>query len=456
LYACEREGVRACVLPGMIGYLVLLLTPGFSENEEAACASHGMATLAFDQDLPPAEAGGRWIPCTASIDNCLGRYYWQRAGGTPGETRITNGHTFAAKLCSHLESRTRSRNLLLLGDSISLQFYHLLGILLWRTALDTDLTADEASFKLWGHAAERNALPATTLSALIAQSVCNGSTILGFIRNDWLDAHRDYPAASAHKRSDHSFLCAHTWRQLDKTSVQVLNNFTYLCGNPASASIRSRLFHAKGSNWAQLVVTDGLSCGNQKEPCAGCRAKGDVRTLCDTVGHARDEFCTAAAAARDWQPSPGGIIQDEWTSPFGDPARCVPWADPTFLKPWGVVVANTGPHQVPIGQFNQAVCRAANLLSRHAANTGAVVAFRTTVPTFNSCHMNRNSPPFLTLAAAEAYNREHLHFNHGHFVRLYNHIAASHFQRLHLNVIDAYTPSIMRTDDREGMIKSEE
>uniref|UniRef100_A0A6T0DR23 Uncharacterized protein n=2 Tax=Chrysotila carterae TaxID=13221 RepID=A0A6T0DR23_CHRCT len=213
----------------------------------------------------------------------------------------------------------------------------------------------------------------------------------------------------------------------------------------------------ESAGWSQLVIRSSEACGrDDSRPCDGCAALGDVRSLCETVladTHTRRDFCaqvgTAAAQQHALQPKSRSLYTD-LIEPFGDPALCTPWADRTFLSPFQVILVNSGAHQVPVARYNEAMCQAARVLQVHARATEAIVAFRTTIPTFDNCHLRGKASPFASLAEAEMYIENHTYFNHGLWVKEFNNLAAHHFRRAGLHVLDAYSQSVLRTDDRSS------
>ena len=122
-----------------------------------------------------------------------------------------------------------------------------------------------------------------------------------------------------------------------------------------------------------------------------------------------------------------------------------------MLREFRVLNVNTGAHRVPSYAFRRKMQQLGNVIRRFlGGHGGRTVVFRTTVPGFSGCERTRHSPPFASLAEAEAYLAAHPFYEQHEFVPVVNRIATEEVERAGGRVLDVYPASILRRDDRAG------
>jgi len=182
------------------------------------CVAHGLAFfISASARITTQPREGSWVACQHE-DRCIGTFKWKA-----GDGRITT-IDYRGNFSRHMCNKLWGRNILLIGDSVSRQSFIALSQLLRMSGLDGPMQHAEAYRRLWPRSF--STVIRLVRDAFEVRAVCNSSATLVLVRNDWLDGHHSYPAASAHNKSDRSFLCATSWEQLDMRSRAILRNFT--------------------------------------------------------------------------------------------------------------------------------------------------------------------------------------------------------------------------------------
>ena len=323
-----------------------------------------------------------------------GRYAWSTSANS-------------TSLCEQL----KGRSLLLIGDSSTGQFWKLLG---------DQLRQDRRG------------------------RICGGSGSLAFSRSNWM---------ANQPRGELPFTLTHSHRKALRARTHLCgtpNNQSLECmGRPCDAADKSGPLQLRMCRVQVCSLQKRSTCGTVDSPCSGCdaRRRDGLQSLCSAVSD-RAEFC---ASTESPTTSPDEVLSKHprGTAEYatGGPEE---WMKEEWLRPFGVVVANTGLHYVPERMYHVHMRRAAAVLAEHARVTGAEIFFRTSVPGLGGCDAHRSSPPLHSVADAEAaYARQSFQLQ-ATFLPRWNRIATDVFVRAGARILDAYTPSILRLDARVG------
>lgn len=335
-------------------------------------------------------------------------------------------------LCSSLAPAS-----LIVGDSVSSQFYRALAALLDAQHFRRGMQDLKDGCKSAGCMAVRG-LPSHAQISV----ACNRTVWLAYIRNDWLDVAPSYPVPDGGL-----WHCARTANEFSPETRIALRKATHLCGAPNPGVLECNERPCTDAKVAPACASmceltrQNFSCGTPDEPCMGCNAAWAIPTLCDTVQD-RLQFCA----------STDGSTTPEASTHFHT-AHCTPWSSLSMLRPFRVIVLNAGAHRVPLDAYRHKLRQVGTVLRNYMeGNPGATAVFRTTVPGFSGCNETHGAKPLPSRAAAETYLREHPFFDQHEFVPLANRIAAAEVRKAGARVLDVYPTSILRLDDRAGTL----
>lgn len=236
----------------------------------------------------------------------------------------------------------------------------------------------------------------------------------------------------------------------DSVSHQHFDGLATLLRGQANASLRSSLWPTRTAS-AQLSAA--LSSLQLQSVCNGkailAFQRNDWLETSPSYGVRRsDTSITNAQGMKLWRCETGTERTEH--NIVNSTAACAPWAIRELLAPFRVIVTNSGAHHVPDEDYRTLMRLAATKLSAHATSTGAIALFRTTVPGFSNCSKYAAARPHATLQAAEDFLQAHPFHNQQAFVRGHNAISVEEFVANGLGVIDAYSPSVLRVDDRRA------
>lgn len=364
---------------------------------------------------------------------------------------------------------------LIVGDSVSSQFFRALIEMLGGTRHarpykgEIPIDCDDAGCNAM------RALPAYAQRARL----CDGNLWLAYIRNDWTDVALSYRVSDPTTGSGTSsaavagnlswWHCAQTVDELAPELRRAVRQTTHACGPPTPHTLSCQgvpcLNGAAISPTCAsicMLASYGVSCGRAQAQCEGCSSTSLLPTLCDTIGPSFTDFCASTATpvtADEPDGSNNNVRPTEGEHYYM--AHCQPWASSAMLRHFRVLVLNSGAHRVPLAAYQRQMHRLRHVIQSFLSADpppqlprpfNKVAVWRTSVPGFSGCNTTHHAKPHKTVAQAEAYLAAHPFYEQHVFMPPRNRIAAVEVQKAGGYVLDVYPGSILRIDDRSGIV----